>query len=180
LILQSDDLMELRFDPIDVMRFIDDDLLVHCANRQDEAYESGSVGSMSAMFSITLWGGNARELREEQIACRTGRGAVPPCLCEQRGPPQPLLRPSSNGGTPRPPLTRLRCSTEEPSLTSQYDDAGHRAEATEVVDKATLGVLDLAPAGPSAKLVRDLADHPQAGGADRVAARLEATAGVDR
>ena len=69
-ILQSEDLLELRFDPIDVMRFIDDDLLVHCANRQTEADGSGWAGSVSAMFSITSWGGNAREFREEQIACR--------------------------------------------------------------------------------------------------------------
>jgi len=124
--------MELRFDPIDVMRFIDDDLLVHCANRQTEADGSGSAGSVPAMFSITSWGGNARELREKCNACRTGCDAVPQCFSEQIGPLRPSPSPSSPAGIRRQPRAAPTCSfTDEPPLVLlqlfRPNLVGHRA-----------------------------------------------------
>lgn len=55
-------------------------------------------------------------------------------------------------------------------LVPEHDDTGDSPEAAEVVDEAAPGGLDLSLSGAAAKLVGDLADHPQAGRADRVAA----------
>src|SRR5579864_281215 len=67
-----------------------------------------------------------------------------------------------------------------PSGTPEDRDATRLWRAADVVREGDGGPRDLALAGLAAELKRVLVDHPHAGGAGRMAERLETAVGVDR
>src|SRR5437870_11227039 len=87
----------------------------------------------------------------------------------------------------RADLRSISCSSLKPKSigvpslgVGEHGDAPDSARATQVVGEADLGILHLPRAGLVPELLAHLVDHAHAGGADRVAERLEAAARVDR
>src|SRR5262245_2960497 len=63
---------------------------------------------------------------------------------------------------------------------AENTDAAHRPRPAELVSEADPRILDLSLTGLSAELHGELGDHAHAGGADRMAERLETARRVDR